>query len=341
MRHVPTFVPLLPRELLRPHHCDKPTDTRYRAVARLAQSLWRTRQGLACGKVTDPVTGRRRLLGSLLTPTAAKAGANFLDPALVPLVRRELAWREPGAVIEERRLWGNLLSSQALAFSLFLPLKHDLALATHLFRQLFPDLVGTVTAIFFEHSPSRGHPAFTGENTAFDVLVRCTTPAGQSAFVAIEMKYSEAPGGSAVPVSPRLDDLSRSLSIYRDPDATALRGGQYGQFWRQQLLAAAMLQQGLYERGSVVVLAPAPNSEIWHAIIGYAAHLKSDSPTQCGFAALTLEAFIEQLVQSGAEAIAGNINERYLDLGSVYSLLDRYLESGLPPAIEQPSTDLG
>src|SRR5690349_17201571 len=110
------LVPRLPPELLRQHLCYEPTDTRYRAAARLAQALWRERHGLACGRHRDAATGRWRRLGSRLGMRPAAAGANLVDPALVALVRRELAYREPGAVIEEGRLWSNMLASQALAF---------------------------------------------------------------------------------------------------------------------------------------------------------------------------------------------------------------------------------
>ena len=42
--HLPDPLPLLPAELLRRHNCTEPTDTRFRAVARLRQSLWREHQ---------------------------------------------------------------------------------------------------------------------------------------------------------------------------------------------------------------------------------------------------------------------------------------------------------
>jgi hypothetical protein len=88
-------------------------------------------------------------------------------------------------------------------------------------RRLVPDLVGEVTDVRFEHSPGRGHPGFTADNTAFDVLIRCTTPRGRRAFVAIEVKYTEAPGGVASPERPRYDTLSQATRSFRDPDAPA------------------------------------------------------------------------------------------------------------------------
>jgi hypothetical protein len=84
-------------------------------------------------------------------------------------------------------------------------------------RRLVPDLVGEVTGVRFEHSPGRGHPGFTADHTASDVLIRCTTPRGRRAFVAIEVKYTEAPGGVASPERSRYDTLSRTAGSFRDP----------------------------------------------------------------------------------------------------------------------------
>jgi hypothetical protein len=290
-----------------------PTDTRYRAAARLAQSLWREREGHACGRARDPKTGRSRRLGSRLSPAAANSGANLIGPGLLPLVRHELAYREAGAAIDPGRLLSNMLSSHALAFGLFGPLKLEPALATAALGRLFPDLVGAVTDIAFEHSPSRGDPAFTGDRTAFDVLVRCATPAGKRAFLAVEIKYTEAPGSAAFAASPRHDALSRAAGAFADPDDPGLRGGALQQLWRQQLLASEMLERGLYDEGRVVVVAPAPNRELWRAVRAYAARLASPEPARARFEAITLERFLTALAEAGTEPVADLLAGRYLD----------------------------
>jgi hypothetical protein len=81
------------------------------------------------------------------------------------------------------------------------------------------------------------------------VLIRCTTPQGRNAFVAIEMKYSEAPAGIAAPGRPRHDTLSRSAGVFRDPDAPA---PPIEQFWREQLLVTAVLERGHYHDGRLI-----------------------------------------------------------------------------------------
>ena len=320
-------LPLLPADLLRRHHCEQPLDTRFRAVARLRQSLWRQAHGWPCGHIADQ-QGELRRLGSRLTPRVAKRGVNIIDATLVPHVRREVAYREVGAFIESERLWGNLLASQPLAFSLLLPLKRDLPLATAVFTRLLPDFVGTVSDLLFEHSPGRGNPAYTGDNTAFDALVRCTTPAGQTACVAIELKYSEAPGGMTAPALPRWTELSRAAGAFRDPDSPQLRTGTLEQFWREQLLLTALLQHGAYERGRLLVIAPALNREVQQALTVYAQQLVSADPAETAFQAVTLEQFVATLAEAGADEIAGRLTERYLDFTPVHAALAASFDRG-------------
>jgi hypothetical protein len=268
MHPPPTPLPLLPANLLRRHNCAQPNDTRFRSAARLRQSLWREEHGYACGRYVHP-DGRTCRLGSMVSARVGQRGINLIDTSLIPLVQHEIAYREVGAVIHTERLWMNLLTSQALTFNLFGPFKQRPALATTVMRRLVPDLVADVTEVLFEHSPGRGHPRYTADHTAFDVLLRCTTPQGRAAFVAIEVKFSEAPGGLASPERPRYDALSREAGVYRDPDAPSLRYAPIEQLWREQLLVTAMLQTGDYDDGRLLVIAPQLNTECQAAITRY------------------------------------------------------------------------
>jgi hypothetical protein len=72
---------------------------------------------------------------------------------------------------------------KALAFSILGPFKQNLAPAAAIMRRLVPDMVGEMTDVRFQHSPGRGHPRFTADHSAFDVLLRCTTPPGRSVFI--------------------------------------------------------------------------------------------------------------------------------------------------------------
>lgn len=320
MHPPPTPLPLLPASLLRQHHCAEPNDTRFRSVARLRQSLRRQEQGYACGRYTHP-DGRTCRLGSMVSARTGSRGINLIDNSLIPLVQTEIAYREVGAVIHVERLWCNLLTSQALVFNLFGPLKQRLALATAVMRRLVPDLVGDVTDILFEHSPGRGHATYTADHSAFDVLIRCNTPNGRTAFVAIEVKYSEAPAGVASPGRPRYDKLSREAGVYRDPDAPSLRYAPVEQFWREQMLVAAMLKTGAYDAGRLLVISPDLNNECQVAITRYRNELISDDPTETRFQTLTLEDIVTAIGCAGAHVTASRLNDRYCNFEPVHRAL--------------------
>ena len=163
-----TRLPHLPAKLLKRHGCFIATDTRFRAAARLLQSLHREDAGITIGPFTSiSGTKRRRVrLGSRLPQSAASGGRNFISTEVYRLVRRELVLREEGAAIDEDRLFGNLLSSMPLTFNLLGPLALDLDLATNVCRQLLPAFVHTVTGINFETSPGRGRAAYLDDGTA-------------------------------------------------------------------------------------------------------------------------------------------------------------------------------
>ncbi len=307
-----SHVPLLPEELLRRHHIFEPLDHRFRSAARLLQSMWRQDRELPIGSYV--VAGRRKKLGSRISPTAAKAGANFLLPAIAWLVRRELAYREPAALIDEGRLYGNLLSSMPLCFNLFGLLKLDLAFASRVLGELFPDLASAkVHTVLFEHSPGRGDPALTGDHSAFDVFLRYETPAGRKGFVAIEMKYSESCQEPVPAIRPRYDDLAEVSGLFVDPMKPALRTNPCQQLFREHLLAQAMLMRGDVDEGRFLVIAPKFNTLVANAVTTYQAELKPAGEDQVGFAAVTLEDTIVAIAMAGEEEYALRMYRRYCD----------------------------
>jgi hypothetical protein len=305
-------VPIIPEPLLRRHHCLEVTDTRFQAAARLLQALWREDRDLPIGTHTDP-QGRRRKLGSRISKSAGQAGANFLSPAIATLVRKELAYREIGAFIDESRLMLNLLSSMPLTFNLLAPLKLDLALATRVLTCLDPSFNGQVEHVLFEHSPARGHVAFTGDHTAFDACMVYITPNGRRGFVAIEVKYSE---GMQDPVSepkPRLDELSRSSELFVDPDSRILRTNPLQQLWREHLLVQAMLDHGLYDEGTLLFISPRLNWLTQNAGNLYQQQLQPSEFGRVNFVSMALEDVIAALATAGELEHAKALHRRYTD----------------------------
>src|SRR3712207_9355046 len=86
-------IPLVPEAVLRQHHCHWPADHRFKAAARLLQSLWREDRNLPAGSFITP-TGQRRRLGSRINQADGRAGLNFLHPFIA-----EVAWRDRKSVV--------------------------------------------------------------------------------------------------------------------------------------------------------------------------------------------------------------------------------------------------
>ena len=219
--HSPPPIPLLPPALLKRHHCFVSTDTRFRAAARLLQSLWRVDHRIGVGLHTSRAEGGSTpiKLGSRLEFKAARAGRNFISPEIFQLVRRELLMREEGAVIDVDRLFENALSSMPLCFNLLGPMALDLDLATAVWRRLLPGFVRCVENIGFEHSPGRGEARFLADGTAFDAVLRVVTTEGEQGVVFVEIKYSEGMTGPAAPQRQRYDEAARTVRLFKIPTA--------------------------------------------------------------------------------------------------------------------------
>jgi hypothetical protein len=309
-------LPLVPEYILKAHKVNEPSDSRFMAAARLLQALWREEKALPIGVHRNP-HGKRRKLGSRLDDECGKQGRNFLTPEIAKLAFRESVYREIGAMIDQERLWTNMLSSQPLCFNLFGGLKLDVDKANRFFRHLLPDFVASVEGVYFEHSPGRGNPAYTDDHTAFDVFVTCTTLAGHKGFIAIEVKYSESMSEPPATMRPRYEELTGMVGVFREPAAHALRGNPLQQLWREHMLSRVMIDSGLYDQGRFIVIYPAQNNNCAAAVNAYSTHLSSDDPVVSGFQSVTLETCLDTLRAIGDDGTATALQERYLDFGKV------------------------
>lgn len=319
------YLPVVPQTVLRRHKVHERFDHRFRACARLLQSLWRAERGLPIGAYVRS-TGQPYRLGSMIAAKAGEAGLNFLTPDIARLARREVAYREPCALMDEKRLLTNLLSSMPLTFNLLGPLRLDLKLATKVLRRLCPDLRDvTVQAILFEHSPGRADPSLTGDHTAFDAMMIYGRPDGARGFVAVEVKYSESMTEPQRELKPRYQEITPVAGLHQDPMSPALRTGTLQQFFRQHMLAQAALLRGDYSEGRFVVIAPRFNTPVQSAIAGYRGHLNPPTQKQVGFGAWGLEEVIDQLGLCGEKSYADALRRRYCD----WLAVDRVIEEAI------------
>lgn len=336
-------LPLVPDAVLRRHRVLEKNDTRFRACARLLQALWREAQELPIGQF-EPRNRSPRRMGSLLSNTAAQAGRNFLSPAVARLVHREVVYRERGALIDQRRLYTNMLSSMPLAFNLFAPLRLDVELAARVVRSIIPNIdLARVLTVAFEHSPDRGLDGPTGDKSAFDVAIVYQRSDGARGFIGIEQKYSETGSESASPdLSPRYDDLAAVAGLFKDASAAALRRAPLQQLFREHLLAFAALQVGDYAEARFIQVAPRHNHLVQQGAARYASYLTDPAAGVVPFIALDLEQVIKAIGWAGELDYAWALFDRYCAFQKLDAVIDDALRSKAdswtihPPRALQP-----
>ena len=309
-------LPIIPSHLLKQYQVEDVGDTRFRACARLLQSMWREDQQLPVGS-HQQTNDYDRCLGSRIDRASGSFGRNFLTTKIARLAKYETVYREPGAMVEENRLWHNLLSSQPLCFNLFGDMKLDLSMATRFWSSLFPDHMAKVEVIYFEHSPGRGNEAFIADYTAFDVLIAGQSRKGQRSFIAIEVKYSESMNEPAASIRPRYNAVSTRSGLFKDPEHPALRSAPIQQLWREHMLSQTMLDNGLYDSGLFLVVHPAKNEDCSVAVASYKQHLHEPSAGNPAFAALTLEECVQGMRDIGEAELADALFTRYLDFDRI------------------------
>ena len=314
-------LPLVPEVTLRSHHVQVSSDNRFRSAARLMQALWREDNAIPIGML--PASDRTQYtLGSSIAFDAGLGGANFIHPNIAKLVRRELVYREIGAVYDDVRLYCNLLSSQPLAFNIFGPLKLDLDYAQAVAHELAPDYLSVVSGVLFEHSPGRNSKTYTGDNTAFDVVLVGEGPEGQRRFLSVEMKYTED-GNEPLPrFSGRYEEIARQSDLFTDPDDPVLFCNPVQQLFRQLCLGQTMLDAEVYDEGLHVIISPAYNFPARNAARAFAGQLKNAESSRLGFKAVTLEGCIEAIINAGGSQHARALLDRYCQWDRLHRQLD-------------------
>ena len=303
------------RELLLQHDVAIGTDNAFQQRARLLQALWRVAHGLPAG-----VRSSGTPLGSRLPLILAKEKlSNFFTDNIRRAVLDCVAAKQAGSgqLIDEDRLYANLLSSQPLCFNLFGELQADLDLATRVLQELWPARVKAVTAVRFEHSPGRGDVAYTADRSAFDVFIEHSLPSGGNGFIGFEVKYHENLKVSAASFRPRYEEIAQAMACFSEPHLSLLRLAPLEQIWRDHLLAGAMLGSGAWKSGLYVFMSPNDNVHCSRATTLYAECLTSRET----FDALTLERFVDAADRHASGEWVAELRERYLDWAKIDDLL--------------------
>jgi hypothetical protein len=252
-----------------------------------------------------------RCLGSRIAlDKARESGANFLDDSARSAVRHRIAHPEPHQMLDEDRLFCDLLSSMPMCFNLFGSLHDDLEAADHAVHRWWPDAPGKVSAVRFEWSPGRRLPGEHLENrSAFDVAFELALADGRRGIVGVETKYHEHCKRERVPNDDRrkrYERVTRESGIFVPEAVSAILGTDLQQVWLDHLLALSMLQHpsGTWGWVKFVLVHPAKNPSYAWAAERYRVLLRDLATFQVS----TIEALPDAEVLPAAAAF----RERYL-----------------------------
>ncbi len=297
-----------PEALLRRYHAwERNTDKiDFQWRARLLQSLWREEEGLDAGEYRGKIRGAR-----LVMPEAKESLSNYLTPRIREVVRREVEdpIRAQGKLYGRPRIYDNLLSSQPLCFNLFGELTLDLELATKALREMSSGRIDRVVAIDFEYSPGRGDTRYTGDRSAFDVYVRYRTPADQSGFVGIEVKYHEGLDDPVADHRSRYDEVAAQMNCFLSDQIPRLRERPLQQVWRDHLLVGAHQFVDQFDDAFFAFLFPEGNTACSNAVEQYQQCLSESS----SFQGWTLEQLVACLKKHSSAQWIHDLHHRYLD----------------------------
>ena len=170
------------------------------------------------------------------------SGKNFLSENILKAVIETIQERKEASagIIEEGRLFNNLLSSQPLCFNFFGELKIDTEFALQVLQRFYSGLTN-VKRVIFEYAPDE---RYTNDNSAFDVAFEVERE-NELGLIGFECKFTDT-------FSQREYDKKEYRDVYRQSSIFSKEykvyiSGRYNQLFRNQLMAEAMLQHKKYD----------------------------------------------------------------------------------------------
>jgi len=220
---------------------NRPQESKFKSRMRFHQGWWR-----AFVLAEDPGLYPNRKEKTICNTLAngCKNRKNFLTQTISKVVDETIENRQADSsgIIEEGRLFDNLLSSQPLAFNFFGAMKRNTALALQVIKQFYPE-VTSVSKIIFEFAPAE---KYTQDNSAFDVAFEVAA-GNKIGLIGIECKFTDT-------FSQKMYDKTAYRNIYQACQRKVFGSpyedfitGKFNQLFRNQLIAEALIQNGQYD----------------------------------------------------------------------------------------------
>jgi hypothetical protein len=213
-----------------------PETNPFRQRMRFHQGWWRAFV-LAQSQGRNPAQPENAEEGVCNTITGGReSGVNFLTSNASKALLASLSARNKGSVglINEDRVFNNLLSSQPLCFNFFAELACDTIFAAEVLKHWIPDLA-SVGDVQFEYGPPE---RYTNDNSAFDVAFFYTKLDGKKGILGLECKYTDDFSKQEYD-KPEYREYFAGNATFTRPYEEYIRP-EFNQLFRNQLLGEAM-----------------------------------------------------------------------------------------------------
>ncbi|OCW92361.1 hypothetical protein A9168_16420 [Macellibacteroides sp. HH-ZS] len=298
------------KELKEKFHTNYSDTTKFASKARLLQSIWRTEKGFEYDE--------EKLGNYLIEKNAINNGENFLTKKIFELVKNVVNNNsDKKKVIQEPRIWTNLLSSQPMAFNMFGELVENLDLCKKTFEELYPEReINEILRIEFEYSPERKSGKYTNDNSAFDVFIEYMNNRDEKCFFGIEVKYAENLNDKPSSHKNEYEVVADKSMIFRKESIDSLKEKPIQQIWRDHLLALSMfMKSNDYKIGDFIYLYPSENKNCRIGIEKYKETFKES--VESYFKPLTLEKLVGVVKKYCADNWINEFENRYLNFDKI------------------------
>lgn len=168
---------------------------------------------------------------------------NFLSPNTIKAVEQTLNNRgdRSSGLMEQDRLYNNLLSSQPLCFNFFGEFMMNTDFGLKVLKTWWPELTG-LQRVMFEYAPSEN---YTQDHSAFDIAFEVMA-GKRKGLIGLECKYTDTFSAREYKENPAYKKLfAKSDSFPKGYDVYTQ--SRYNQLFRNQLIAEGLLQHGQYD----------------------------------------------------------------------------------------------
>ena len=290
-------------------------DTKYVELCRRTQSIYRHEIG-------QPIAPYRGHMYGNYISNGKESGANFLAEYIHAHALKRVRDKKPYEMIQEDRLFNNLLSSQPMAFNLFYPLEklrsESPQDATRAIQAALPCYdIALVKEVALEFIPEK-YKDITGDKSAMDAIIRYVDSEGKNCFIAIETKYSESLGANEAKDDATKEKERRvavELGFFCDEAAKQIASGEVPltQIYRNFLLSEAYgKRSGL--RSYSIILSPSIHPSTEREVASLLPKLKEEYAKKLKI--VHLEDFVDALIANTPEeysSLFDRFKSRYLD----------------------------